>query len=178
MSDHAVHFTSKTPEHYTPDDVLDRVIACMGGIDLDPCSNSHIDPHVPAARHFTRADDGLTRYWPGRIYMNPPYGREIAKWVEKLAQEYAAGRISQGIALVPARTDTRWWQVLRDYPVCLVRGRLRFVGEGNTSAAPFPSALFYLGSQPARFLSAFEDLGDVWVRVLNYHEYGREEPTP
>lgn len=176
MSDHAVHFTSKTPEHYTPAAVLERVVATLGRIDLDPCSNSHTDPNVPAARHFTAEDDGLGQPWHGRIFMNPPYGREIQGWVAKLAQEYQAGHVTEGIALVPARTDTRWWQLLRDHPVCLVRGRLRFVGEGNTSAAPFPSAVFYLGGWPPRFLSAFEDLGDVWVRVLNYHEYGSEEP--
>lgn len=168
-----VHYTSKTPEHYTPHDVIDRVIACLGRIDLDPCSNSHTDPHVPAARHFTLADDGLSQAWRGRIYMNPPYGREIAKWVEKLAQEYQAGHVTEGIALVPARTDTRWWQVLRGHPVCLVRGRLRFVGEGNTSAAPFPSALFYLGPHPEFFYLKFKGLGDVWTRILSHHHYDR-----
>lgn len=178
MTDHSVHFTSKTPEHYTPADILERVVATLGRIDLAPCSNSHTAPNVPAARHFTVADDGLAQPWHGRIFMNPPYGREIAAWVEKLTQEYQAGHVTEGIALVPARTDTRWWQMLRDHPVCLVRGRLRFVGEGNTSAAPFPSALFYMGPFVEHFVRQFYDLGDIWTQIRPDSETDQEEPTP
>ena len=161
----AVHFSSESPEHYTPQSVIDATIKCMGAIDLDPCSNSHESPNVPAAAHFTAADDGLRQVWRGRVYMNPPYGREIVDWVDKLVTAHESGDVTEAIALVPARTDTRWWAMLRDYPVCLVSGRLKF-GEAENSA-PFPSAVFYLpnGTAIDRFYDAFSLLGDIWQRT-------------
>lgn len=161
----AVHFSSETPEHYTPQEVLDAVIACMGGIDLDPCSNSHESPNVPATTHYTQVDDGLKKQWAGRVYMNPPYGREIIDWVSKLVAAHESGEVKEAIALVPSRTDTKWWAMLRDYPVCLVSGRLKF-GEAE-NGAPFPSAVFYLpnGTAIDRFYDAFSPLGDIWQRT-------------
>src|SRR5262245_61092057 len=79
----AVHHSSDTPEHYTPEKIIRAVVACLGGVDLDPCSNCG-QPNVPAARHYTVKDDGLAQLWSGRVYMNPPYGRGIAAWVDKL----------------------------------------------------------------------------------------------
>lgn len=162
----AVHFSSETPEHYTPREVIDAVIACMGGIDLDPCSNSRESPNVPATTHYTQADDGLRQEWQGRVYMNPPYGREIVDWVSKLVATYEGGEVTEAVALVPSRTDTKWWSILRDYPVCLVSGRLKF-GEAE-NGAPFPSAVFYLGPafETGKFLRSFGHLGDIWQRVL------------
>jgi hypothetical protein len=167
MSDHAVHFSSKSGEHLTPPHIVEAVVNCLGTIDLDPCAETKADPVVPALRHYTVEDNGLARPWHGSVYMNSPYGREIAKWVAKLNVEHQAGRVREAIALTPARTDTRWWQALRDRPVCLVRGRLKFVREGNTASAPFPSAIFYLGpaTNLRKFRDCFAEIGDVWVRV-------------
>jgi hypothetical protein len=156
-----VHYSSETPEHYTPKVILDAVIACLGEIDLDPCSNVG-SPNVPARQHFTEEDDGLSCQWHGNIFMNPPYGRDIGPWVLKLKNEHEEQRVSQAIALVPSRTDTEWFRTLRDYPICFIAGRLTFVG--NDASAPFPSALFYLGDDPDAFEAAFDGLGDVWVR--------------
>jgi len=154
----AVHFSSETPEHYTPKEVIDAVVACLGGIDLDPCAD--MGHSVPAGAHFTIEDDGLKQVWAGRVYMNPPYGREIGLWVEKLAAEHERGNVTEAIALVPARVDTQWWDRLSDYVVCMVIGRLTFVG--NDDPAPFPSALFYLGSDIGKFHYNFRALGKIW----------------
>jgi hypothetical protein len=94
--------------------------------------------------------------------LNPPYGRTIATWVEKLVREYVCKSVTEAIALVPARLDTRWFNKFRDYPVCFIAGRLRFSGHENS--APFPSAAIYLGEHIDRFDAAFSDVGDVWVR--------------
>ena len=159
----AVHFSSRHAEHYTPPRVLDAVIACLEAIDVDPCSDGNTPPNVPARQHFTRDQDGLAQPWFGRVYMNPPYGRrEIDRWVAKLCEEVSAGHTTEAIALVPARTDTQWFRRLSEYVCCFVRGRLTFIG--NRDAAPFPSALFYLGPDVEKFSRAFEALGDVWHR--------------
>ena len=160
-----VHHSSESAEHYTPDVVLERVMRVMGDIDLDPCADPN--HNVPAVKHYAPPEhDGLAAPWKGRVFMNPPYGKEISDWVDK----FTAENIEQGIALVPARTDTQWWSWLSDYPVCLIRGRLTF--KGNKDPAPFPSAVFYRGRRIARFASEFRLLGSIWKQT---HEYRRPD---
>lgn len=156
-------FTSASPEWYTPREVIERVVATFGSIDLDPCSNTEGEPRIPAAKHYREADSGLDQPWRGKVYMNPPYGREIGAWVDKLADEYEYGNVAEAIALVPARTDTAWWAHLPASMVCFVTGRLSFSDHEN--AAPFPSAVCYLGKDPARFAEEFINLGLVYVRL-------------
>jgi transcriptional regulator with XRE-family HTH domain len=137
-------FTSETDEWYTPKEIIESVLKVFGGqIDVDPCSNSSTDPIIPAELHFTKEDNGLSKPWVGKIYMNPPYGREIKDWVLKLIEEKEKGNIEEAIALVPARTDTEWFTAFDPHPWCAVKGRLKF--SDNPNSAPFPSAIFYLG---------------------------------
>ncbi len=159
----AVHFSSQNNGWLTPRNIIEATLACLGEIDLDPCSNSRESPNVPARTHYTTEDDGLSLQWAGRVYMNPPYGRGIEWWVNKLCGEYEVGEVTSAIALLPARPGSVWWERLREYPRCLIRGRLTFVGAPNT--APFPSAVFYLGEDKGAFVHAFFHLGDVWQRV-------------
>ena len=163
MTNLSVHYSSETPEHYTPKHIIDAAIECMGAIDLDPCSNSIVTPNVPASMHYIKKDDGLSLPWRGRVYMNPPYGRGIGSWTYKLLMEYRAERTSQAVALLPGRIDTQWIRVLKDFPRCEIAGRLKFIG--NTGPAPFPSVVYYLGHDFDSFHSAFRAHGDIWQRV-------------
>lgn len=153
--------SSDSAEWYTPRHILDAVVATMGGIDLDPCAEPARS--VPAAAHFTEADNGLGRPWAGRVYMNPPYGRVIGAWVDKLADEFDEGNVTEAIALVPARTDTSWFVHLPWTMVALITGRLSFSDHENP--APFPSAACYLGKNDKAFAEAFLSLGIVAVRL-------------
>lgn len=164
VSSMSVHFSSESPEHYTPKKIIDAAIRVMGAIDLDPCSNSKETPNVPALDHYTSADDGLSMPWFGRVYMNPPYGRVIGGWTEKLAAEYEVGNVTEAIALVPGRIDTQWWQALgENYHACFVTGRLTFIG--NDDPAPFPSTVFYFGENVAKFFEVFSAIGQIWKRI-------------
>lgn len=159
----AVHFSSESPEHYTPREIIDAALAVLGAIDLDPCSNSKESPNVPALDHYTASDDGLSMPWFGRVYMNPPYGRVIGGWIEKLVAEYEAGNVTEAIALVPARTDTQWIADLDPFHCCYVRGRLTFIG--NDDPAPFPSVVYYLGQNTTQFFRVFRNLGSIKVEL-------------
>lgn len=159
-------FTSNTDEWNTPQEILRRVLAVMGEIDLDPCSNSEESPNVPAALHYTEDMNGLAREWRGRVYMNPPYGDVIGDWAEKLVSEYRAGRVTQALALVPARTDTQWFRAFREFPRCFIIGRLKF-GDA-TNSATFPSVVISLGCDRQKFMSVFGEIGDVYeLAALN-----------
>lgn len=163
----AVHFSSDSPEHYTPAAIVDAVIDVLGEIDLDPCSNSKDTPNVPALYHYTVEDDGLSLPWVGKVYMNPPYGRSIGEWVNKLTESLDTG-VTEAIALVPARVDTQWWNALtaRYSMVCFISGRLTFIG--NEDAAPFPSAVVYLsqsGENALAFYDTFSQFGRIWQEL-------------
>lgn len=130
----AVHFSSASEEWTTPPDVIAAVVEVLGEIDLDPAS----DParSVPARRHFTLEDNGLAQPWPGRVFLNPPYGHMLPDWVEAFASRHETAELSESLLLVPSRTDTGWFDRLRNYPRCLIAGRLKF--GGHDSGAPFP----------------------------------------
>lgn len=154
-------FVHETPgggsiEWYTPAWIFD---ALGLQFDLDPCSPLDGNRHVPARRFFTVADDGLTQPWQGRVWLNPPYGEETPKWVGKLADH------GDGVALVFARTDTKWGQAAlrRATAACFVAGRIAFIPGGDrqtTSAPAAPSMLLAYGDTCARALVA-ADLGVV-----------------
>ena len=88
--------------------------------------------------YYTKAEDGLSKEWKGKVWMNPPYGREIIKWMKKAYESSLDGAMV--VCLVPSRTDTKWWhEYAMKGTIEFIRGRLKFGGSKNS--APFPSAL-------------------------------------
>jgi len=134
--DTAVHFSSATDEWATPQDFFDKLMATYR-FTLDVCATAE---NAKCADFYTKEDNGLTKDWSGRCWMNPPYGRDIKYWVKK-AYESAQYHGALVVCLLPARTDTAWWHdyVLPYGEVTFIRGRLKFGGAKNS--APFPSAI-------------------------------------
>ena len=155
--------SSESGEWDTPPHIVDAVRSVLGGIDLDPASSDLANRTVRATRYYTKEQDGFLYPWCGRVYMNPPYGREIGAWVEALRAHYRARHVSEAIALLPARTDTAWWRLTQDYPVCFLHGRLHF--SGHATSAPFPSALVYLGPDARTFAEVLSDIGTTYSRM-------------
>lgn len=132
-----VHFSSKTDDWATPQSFFNRLDNEFN-FTLDPCAN---ELNAKCPKFFTKDDDGLIQSWAGeRVFMNPPYGRVIGDWVRK-AYEEAQNDNTVVVALIPARTDTKYWHeyVMKAKEIRLVKGRLKF-GDGRNSA-PFPSAV-------------------------------------
>ena len=162
--------TSKSGNWLTPPTIIERVSqAFHGTIDLDPCSNDSESPNVPAITCWDGSNrNGLTEPWFGRVYCNPPYGRDIFLWTEKAYYEYLGGNSKEIILLVPARTDTAWFRPLWDNnAMCFIRGRLKFSNKewttpsGSKNSAPFPSVLIHMGINHAAFDAAFSKIGHV-----------------
>ena len=157
-------FSSDSDEWLTPKHVLDAVVSCLGGIDLDPCAAHQEPENVPAETRITKNGDGLAHPWSGNVFLNPPYGDVVDFWCEKLVREWQQGCVDSAIALVAARTDTRWFRMFRFAPVCFIAGRLKFRRPGKPAeelSAPFPSAAFYLGQDKQKFIRAFMQLGEI-----------------
>jgi len=136
-----VHFSSATDQWATPQDLFDSLDKAFG-FSLDVCADSN---NAKCDHFFTKEQDGLTQEWVGRCWMNPPYGREIGKWVQKAYESAQRGAFVA--CLLPARTDTKWWH---DYAVKgdihFIKGRIKFVEA--TAGAPFPSALVLFWPKP------------------------------
>lgn len=127
-----------TREDWTTPPAVFAELDAEFGFTLDPCSS---DENALCVKHYTLADDGLRQRWaPERVYMNPPYGREVGKWVRKAHDEALLGALVVG--LVPSRTDTAWWHdwIQDKAEVRFLRGRLKFGGR-RVNSAPFPSAV-------------------------------------
>lgn len=139
----AVHYSSAIDEWATPQFVIDAAKEVMGGIELDPASSHAAQASVGAKRYYTH--HGLERSWKSpALWHNPPYGREIGPWVEKWYQGVRDHTFDQGMLLIPARTDTKWFRPLYALDrvlFCWIYGRLCF--GAATNAAPFPSVLVY-----------------------------------
>lgn len=106
----------------TPPEILQR----LGRFDLDPCASTR-RPWPTADRHFTIDDDGLSKEWHGRVWLNPPY-TEVSRW---MARMHAHGN---GISLANARTETRWFfdYVWSADAVLFIRGRVTFFRPDGT----------------------------------------------
>ncbi|MCC7230613.1 MAG: hypothetical protein IT203_09495 [Fimbriimonadaceae bacterium] len=140
----SVHFRSDSFEWSTPQDLFDELHREFA-FDLDVCATVE---NAKCERFYSRRDDGLKQPWFGTCWCNPPYGRDIGRWVEKSLQASRDGAVV--VCLLPSRTDTRWWHecVSQAEDVRFLRGRLRFGGHENS--APFPSvvAVFRMQSRP------------------------------
>lgn len=120
----------KNDEWLTPPEIM----APLGKFDLDPCSPI-VRPWDTAERHYDVRDDGLQHPWHGRVWCNPPFGREAVRWMRRMAEH------GNGIALIPARTETAMfyetvWGVAD--AVLFIKGRPHF-HRVNGSRAQFNS---------------------------------------
>lgn len=113
-----------------------HVLRSLGDFDLDPCSP--VDrPWDTAKAHYTIKDNGLTREWVGRVWLNPPYGNQTDRWMARIAEH------GNGCALIFARTETASffpWVWDRADALLFLKGRLSFWTkegkEGGTAGAP------------------------------------------
>lgn len=150
---------------YTPAEWIARVRAVLGEIDLDPASSDFANVAVGAAQYFTKADDGLRHDWHGRVFVNPPYSRQLVdRFATRLIAQYEAGITTEAILLVNKASDTRWQSALLEkYPVCFPRGRINFERPDYPDAPgnSYFQALFYMGRNVRRFYEVFSEVGPV-----------------
>jgi phage N-6-adenine-methyltransferase len=127
--------SSNTDLWETPQALFDKYNE-QYNFNLDVCA---LPVNAKCEKYFTPEIDGLKQEWEGVCWMNPPYGREIGKWVKKAYNEAQKGNTI--VALLPARTDTKWFHdwIYMMYGVKyeLLKGRLKFGNSKNS--APFPS---------------------------------------
>lgn len=155
-----------TVDWYTPPAIVEA-LGGKEGFDLDPCTPEDPSrlPAPTARRMITPSQDGLaTSWWPRAfVWLNPPYGKGMDKWMAKLANHPGGG-----VALVPGHMDPAWMhEFVLNHPnttaILLTRGRLKFVRpDGSTgTAAPTGSVFVAYGQRAARNLQRAQEHGVV-----------------
>lgn len=139
-----IMFSSKTDMWATPQDFFDTLDSEFG-FTLDACA---VRENAKCAAYYTPQQDGLSQPWHGRVWCNPPYGREIGRWVKKASETAAGGGFV--VMLLPARTDTKWFHdyIYGKSQIRFIKGRLKFGGCQN--AAPFPSMVVIFDGKDKR----------------------------
>lgn len=143
---------SRSVEWYTPPEIFKALGITF---EIDVCSPGEaVVPWIPAKRHLTKSDDGLQNEWKGSVWMNPPYGPLVVRWVDRfILHRY-------GVALLFARTDTRWFHRLFDAsPAFLfLKGRIRFI-DSNGKRGGQPGCGSVLVAFGIRHEDALEECG-------------------
>ena len=129
----AAAMTSNRDDWETPQALFDELDATYH-FTLDAFSTHQ---NAKCERHYTIEEDGLAQDWSGEtVWVNPPYGKDMKRYIRKCAEESRHARI---VMLVPSRTDTAWfWDYVAPYArVRFIRGRLRYeLGGGSLNRAP------------------------------------------
>lgn len=148
-------FLSSEYEHWgTPKDLYNKLDEVFG-FNFDPCP-------------FNPESNGLQSEWGTKTFINPPYSRQLGKWIDKAHTESQKGKIV--VMLIPSRTDTRWFhKYYNKINILLIKGRLKFEKKGSNvekkkwTSAFFPSALMIFGEIDEYDLSKLNKLG-VWTK--------------
>lgn len=168
--EHRPHVTNNSGcnEWYTPQRYIDLAREVLGEIDLDPASCAFANETVKARLFYSEDDDGLTKPWHGRVWMNPPYSADlVSKFADKFVDEYNDGNVTEGIVLVNNATETAWFagMVNAATAVCFPRGRIRYQSPNRESLAPLQGQAFlYFGENGDKFLRVFSEIG--WGAVI------------
>lgn len=168
---------SLSNEWYTPPEYIEAARAVMGSIDLDPASCEYANQTVRATQIYTIENSGLDHDWHGRVWLNPPYGRDDDNtpnqrvWSERLIMQHGEGHVSQAVMLVNAVTDRAWFQALWNYPICFAEKRIKFYSQDDEIGQPtHGNALVYFGENVTAFYEHFAPFGRVIMPVHLYTE--------
>lgn len=150
-------------EWYTPIDFIEAARLTLGTIELDPATSDEANATVRATNYYTIDDDGLTRQWHGKVWMNPPYaGDLVGRFIDKLLLHFQAKDVDEAIVLVNNATETRWFQTLAECAsaICFPASRIRFSSPNGVMNTPLQGqAILYLGTSTQDFIDNFDYFG-------------------
>lgn len=173
LASHQLINASTSNEWYTPAHFIEAARVVMGGIDLDPATCEFANRIVQASSWYgldhpdMGCRDGLAHPWQGRVWLNPPYGKDDGEsnqaiWSRRLIDAYTTGQIEQAVLLVNAVPGNAWFVPLKRYPICFPDSRIRFYNEQVEAGQPTHSnALVYFGPHRDRFAEIFSRFGAV-----------------
>ena len=161
-------FTNATAHEdwHTPPHIMDAAKAVLGVIDLDPASSEAANKSVGAKVFFAESDDGLSKEWRGKVWMNPPYtDGVVGRFIGKLVESHQSGAVPEAVCIVNNSTETKWGQLALGAAsaVCFPKGRVNYLkgGEFKHGGGLQGQMLCYFGRRAEFFEEKFKGLGVV-----------------
>lgn len=151
----------------TPPHFIESARKVMGSIDTDPASNDEAQKIVRAGFYFTEENSGLDQVWHGNVWLNPPYGRGLAKpFINQVVHQYEHCVVTQAVVLLNSVYSSAWWKESEIAEacsaICLPDHRIAFINpdtgkpeKGNDRE----QIITYLGDNPTAFCEEFNQYG-------------------
>ena len=175
---------------YTPAKYIEAAREVMGGIDLDPASCELANRTVKATQYYTKEDNGLTKEWYGRVWLNPPFGRVNPElkgstrsyqlyFMHTLLEKYQSCEIEQSIALVFGTSACMpWFQTFWQFPICIAKSRIEFdKPDGEKDHFGYGNMFVYLGPHEQRFIDMFSQFGRI-AKAIDTPRKPLHSPVP
>jgi ParB family chromosome partitioning protein len=186
-----INQTSGNTEYYTPLFLIDAAYMVLGDIDLDPASSIKANKGIAAKHIFTKEDNGLTKKWYGKVWLNHPFGKSEDKckkictkkickergyhiterkpgnedWINKLVNSYYDGEVTEALCITFYSSSERWFTPLLSFPRCVLIPRTNYYSpNGNiVKGVSKGSVITYLGKNIKLFNEVFETYGSIDV---------------
>lgn len=151
----------------TPPHFIKSARKVMGSIDTDPASNYQAQQVVKATHYYTEDNSGLNKVWGGNVWLNPPYGRGLAKpFIDHLRSGYMLEHVKQAIVLLNTVYTSKWWREsgITEFvsAICLPDHRIAFINPDTHEAESGndrDQIIVYLGDNPDKFCEEFSQYG-------------------
>lgn len=189
----AARHSMDSPEWYTPQPIVEAAREVMGGIDLDPASHAEANERIQATTFYNEVMDGLTLPWSGRVFLNPPGGKDkngkplVPQFWAQLVEWFFHGDVTQviwiGYSLEQLQTLQNQTKVTPlDFSMCVPRKRIAFIENEAKKAARITKQIAagksptkgdqpshgnyitYMGIKKGAFAQVFEPFGHVVLR--------------
>ena len=133
-------FKSKSEEYETPNEIF-KPLQKEFNLRLDVCAN---DDNAKCQIYITKEMDALSSDWNYNFWMNPPFGRDLKKWVQKAYEESKKNKVN-GVLILPVRSNTNWWHkyiIETKAEVRFLKGETKFVGHERGLWLPFAIIIY------------------------------------
>lgn len=133
-------FTSKSREYETPNELFIPLQEEFD-IKLDVCASA---TNHKCVKYITKEIDAFTVSWSEAFWMNPPFGKNLKKWVQRAYEQSLSNGVI-GVTLLPVRSNTNWWHkyiIDTGAEVRFIRGEVKFVGQNRGLWLPLAIVIF------------------------------------
>ena len=162
-----VHVSNNSGENswYTPTKIINSAIKVMGEIDLDPASSEIANQNIQAKKYYTEEDNGLSKEWYGKVWLNPPYSQPE---IDNFSQAVIEKDFDEIMVLVNNATETKWFQRIakKSNCICFINKRLKFLDKkGLSTGSPLQGqVVVYIGKKVEEFVQEFNNHGFCMVQ--------------
>ena len=116
----------------TPNEIFNFAQNRWGNFTLDAAANLF---NSKVTNFISENQDALKTSWiSNNTWLNPPYGRQMPKFIQRALNQVREGNTNRVVCLIASRTDTKIFQdVIFPYAseLYFIKGRIKFLKNGE-----------------------------------------------